>query len=125
MKKLIFTALLLSSSTSLAFTCRDDNGGPDHGTNAIFSEDMKSATIEEMTIAGPRAVATLNCKKYPRTSKMIKCTSPKNDEKKFILTINNTQKGKSKATFSEVTKSGNNQLTTMTCASETEKGLQE
>ena len=64
MKKMIvgtLIALTCVTSMSQAMNCKENGTGIDNGYNVYVSKDGKRAVVEEISIAGPKTLATLVC----------------------------------------------------------------
>lgn len=115
MKTLITIALLFGSLPAFAannFYCQQVPSGPDHGYQALFSNNLHRATISEQTIAGPRRVAILNCSQRART---VSCYEPRLRDAGYSLSVQINSRGSSPASLFAITFAGSRRIANLVC----------
>ncbi len=118
MKLVLALALLVPgfAQASPAFWCKEENSGIDHGMWVNFSSPIKSATISEQSIAGPRVLAELTCaynaipEDHTGNYPYVTCSEPKLRDAGYSLVLDTAG-----ATVYQVTIAGSKAVAHLKC----------
>ncbi len=130
MKKMIGLLALAASMSSVAafaspsaLQCKENGTGPDNGYSVYISKNGSRATVEEVTIAGVKTIATLQCVNtgaHPSAPDMpytvLSCWEPNIRDGGYSVQVKQGGfAGLTTATLSEVTLAGANEIAELSC----------
>ena len=126
MKKMFLVFSLISGSAfagQSALQCKEVGTGPDNGYSVYVSKNRKRSIVEEVTLAGAKTLATLNCAKTNEQPShpdaiytVLTCSEPNIRDGGYSLQVKQGGfAGLTTATLSEITIAGANPIAELAC----------